>query len=58
MGEVIAAALRDYRTAMDAYQIEGGIEAAWTIIRRANKLVEEKAPWTLAKDPSRAGELD
>ncbi len=58
MGDVIAAALRDYRAAMDAYRIDEGIEAAWTIIRRANRLVEEKAPWTLAKDPSRAGELD
>jgi methionyl-tRNA synthetase len=28
------------------------------VIRRANRLVEEKAPWNLAKDPARASELD
>ena len=58
LGELIAAAIRDYRAAMDGYRIEAGIEAAWAIIRRANRLVEERAPWNLAKDPSRAGELD
>ena len=27
-------------------------------MRRLNRYVEERAPWTLAKDPERAGELD
>jgi methionyl-tRNA synthetase len=27
-------------------------------VRRLNRYVEERAPWTLAKDPERAGELD
>ncbi len=58
LGDVIAGAIRDYRAAVDRYELEGGIDAAWTIIRRANRLVEERAPWTLAKDPSRAGDLD
>jgi len=58
LGSLIADALDGYRAAMDRFEIEGGIEAAWTIIRRANQLVEEKAPWNLAKDPSRAAELD
>jgi methionyl-tRNA synthetase len=58
VGDLIATALADYRTAMDRYELDGGIEAAWTLIRRANRLVEEKAPWNLAKDPARAGELD
>jgi len=58
VGETIASALAAYRKAVDAYALEGGIEAAWTIVRRANRLVEERAPWNLAKDPARAGELD
>ena len=58
LGDLIAAALRDYKRAMENYEIEHGIEAAWTIIHRANQLVEERAPWNLAKDPARAGELD
>jgi methionyl-tRNA synthetase len=56
--ELIATGLRSYRSAMDGYQIEGGIEAAWGLIRRANRMVEEGAPWNLAKDPSRARDLD
>jgi methionyl-tRNA synthetase len=55
---VIAGAIRDYRVAVDRYELEGGIEAAWGIIRRANRLVEERAPWNLAKDPARAADLD
>jgi methionyl-tRNA synthetase len=58
MGDLLAGAVRDYRAAMDRYAVDEGIEAAWTVIRRANRLVEEKAPWTLAKDPARAAELD
>ena len=56
--EVITSALRDYVAAMERYEIDKGIEAAWTVIRRANRLVEEKAPWNLAKDPARGAELD
>ena len=56
--ELIVQAFRDYRAAFEGFAIEAGIEAAWTIIRRANRLVEERAPWNLAKDPARAAELD
>jgi len=56
--DVITSALRDYVSAMERYEIDKGIEAAWSVIRRANRLVEEKAPWNLAKDPARAAELD
>ena len=58
LGDTFASALRDYTEAMDRFEIEKGIEAAWSVIRRANRLVEEKAPWNLAKDPSRGAELD
>ena len=58
MEGVITSALRDYGVAMERYEIDKGIEAAWSVIRRANRLVEEKAPWNLAKDPARGAELD
>ena len=58
LGDVIRSAIREYAAAMERYEIEKGIDAAWSIIRRANRLVEEKAPWNLAKDPARASELD
>ena len=35
-----------------------GVEDVWRLVQRLNRLVEERAPWTLAKDPDRAGELD
>ena len=58
LSEVIGEAFRSYRAAFENYAIEGGIEAAWTIVRRANRLVEERAPWNLAKDPAKAEDLD
>jgi methionyl-tRNA synthetase len=30
----------------------------WQRVRRLNRFVEEQAPWSLAKDPDRAGELE
>jgi methionyl-tRNA synthetase len=55
---VLVKALADFRDAFERYELEEGIEAAWAIIRRANRLVEEQAPWNLAKDPERAADLD
>jgi methionyl-tRNA synthetase len=55
---LVQKALHDYGHAMERYSVEDGIEAAWSIIRRANQMVEEGAPWKLAKDPAKAGELD
>ncbi|MSO44590.1 MAG: methionine--tRNA ligase [Thermoleophilia bacterium] len=50
------------RTAVvDAFSREdvtGAVEAAWTWVRRLNRLVEEREPWVLAKDHARAPELD
>ncbi len=34
------------------------LEEIWERVRRLNRYVEEQAPWQLAKDASRAGELD
>ena len=61
-GEALEPVLREawtaYHAGFERYEIEAGIEAAWTVIRRANRLVEEGAPWNLAKDPARAADLD
>jgi methionyl-tRNA synthetase len=29
----------------------GALEAAWTLIKRANRYIEDAAPWNLAKSP-------
>jgi methionyl-tRNA synthetase len=34
------------------------LEEIWQRVRRLNRYVEEQAPWQLAKDESRAGDLD
>jgi methionyl-tRNA synthetase len=34
---------------MDALDLRGGIEAAWTIVSAANLYVQQSAPWSLAK---------
>jgi methionyl-tRNA synthetase len=34
------------------------LDRIWQRVRRLNRYVEEQAPWKLAKDEARAGELD
>jgi methionyl-tRNA synthetase len=33
-------------------------DEAWSLVRRLNRLVEERAPWVLARDPDLGEELD
>jgi methionyl-tRNA synthetase len=43
---------------LDRAEITQALDRIWQRVRRLNRYVEEQAPWTLAKDPERAGELD
>ncbi len=43
---------------LDRAEITQALEAIWKRVRRLNRYVEERAPWTLAKDEARAGDLD
>jgi methionyl-tRNA synthetase len=54
----IASAVEAYRAAMDANLLHEGVAAAYEVVRAANGLVAEKQPWSMAKDPARADELD
>jgi methionyl-tRNA synthetase len=45
-----------YRDAMDRNLLHTGAEQAWRLVDRANGFVEERAPWTLAKE-ERTAEL-
>jgi methionyl-tRNA synthetase len=51
-------ALTAYQTAMDAYDLQAGAAQLIDLATRANRYVDETAPWTLAKDPKRGAELD
>jgi len=43
---------------LDGADLSGALDVAWQRVRRLNRFVEEQAPWTLAKDDGRAGDLD
>jgi methionyl-tRNA synthetase len=43
---------------IDAAEVSTALERIWVRVRRCNRYVEERAPWVLARDPERAGELD
>lgn len=43
---------------MDDFQFNYALDEIWAIVRRANKYIDEKTPWILAKDESRKAELD
>ena len=43
---------------MDKFAFNMALERIWTVVRRANKYIDEKAPWILAKDEAKKAELD
>jgi methionyl-tRNA synthetase len=43
---------------LDKAEITQALERIWQRVRRLNRYVEERAPWQLAKDESKAAELD
>ena len=45
-------------TMIDRAELTQALETIWQRVRRLNRYVEEQAPWQLAKDEARAGDLD
>ena len=43
---------------MDKFAFNMALEEIWILVRRANKYIDEKAPWVLAKDSEKKAELD
>jgi methionyl-tRNA synthetase len=55
-GELIDAALGilpRFKPHMDEMAFSDALEVIWELVRRANKYLDESAPWRLAKDPAR-----
>jgi methionyl-tRNA synthetase len=50
--------IEKYREAFDQFQPHAALEAVWELTAAANALVEQKAPWKLAKDPVESDRLD
>ena len=46
-----------YSYAMDHMELNQAIKDVWNLIGRANKNIDETAPWILAKDPAQAERL-
>ncbi|HET9233564.1 MAG TPA: methionine--tRNA ligase [Candidatus Eisenbacteria bacterium] len=49
--------LESYRQAFERHGVDLAIAAVWSLIRRANQVIEETAPWNLAKDPAATDRL-
>ena len=43
---------------LDGFDLTGALERIWEVVRALNRHVEATAPWQLAKDETRAAELD
>lgn len=43
---------------MDRFAFNMALEEIWILVRRANKYIDEKTPWVLAKDEDKKSELD
>ncbi|HWA17060.1 MAG TPA: class I tRNA ligase family protein, partial [Gemmatimonadales bacterium] len=45
-----AEAVARYVEALDAHDLKGGADAAWSIVTAANQFIVQNAPWTLSKN--------
>ena len=48
----VSNAIESYKGKMDRYDISGALESAWTLVSKANLLIDREQPWTKAKDPA------
>ena len=46
-----------YEAEMEKFQFQNGLEAIFKVIQRANKYIDETAPWVLAKDEANRARL-
>ena len=54
---VLNESIKETLACFDGFNLQDAIEATWKLIRRANKYIDETAPWALAKDESKKAEL-
>lgn len=55
--EVIKNSIETTIDEFSKFHLQTAIEATWALIDKANKYIDETAPWTLAKDETKKGEL-
>lgn len=54
---LVKTTVEQYIKDMDNMEINSAIKGVWTLISRANKYIDETAPWILAKDETKAARL-
>ncbi len=47
-----------YNESFDNFLFQNGLNEVWSLVRRANKYIDETTPWVLAKDENRIDELN
>ena len=55
---VALAAADKVEAEMDKFAFHNALEEIWILVRRANKYIDEKMPWVLAKDEAKKDDLD
>jgi len=55
---ILAPLGEDVAARLDVFDLTGALERIWEVVRALNRHVEATAPWQIAKDESRAAELD
>ena len=55
--EVISSSIVATKEEYDAFHLQNALTKVWQIVTRANKYIDETAPWVLAKDESKQEEL-
>ena len=58
LADTAATPIKNYCSALNAFDVQGALAAAVSIAADANGLVEASAPWKLAKNPEQADKLD
>jgi methionyl-tRNA synthetase len=58
LAEDFEGALPRFRELLDRAELTQALEAAWSLVRRLNRYVEETKPWELAKDEADPERLD
>ena len=55
---LIKEAVEKTQNNFDNFEFQNGLNELWSIVRRANKYIDETAPWVLAKDETKKEELN
>lgn len=57
LAQVAGTAVASYRSAMDAFALQDGMAAAYSLVDAANLFITETEPWKLAKDETNAARV-